>query len=1146
MSCDPTNLISHAFMQICERIDIWEEKANEIGATSILGQAIKDAASSLIKNSPQDGFHFDLDMIASVGKRLEAQTPEIKNEFARFVHKVSNYYEEIMNNLPTINNNEIIQKAQHISTSIRTVAHEVETWARGVNDVVGIATKLPFPKQITNLLQDIGTISNHVQNATAHIGDVIDSLWSNTQNTIKQTDDLSNKAKDLRSRLSTATSEQKVKIETELKAIESQLSRQTPSLENTLSGIKAGFQAAGIIAGLFGKSQLANDIAAIGEAAVTITGSLATLIAGSAMGGPAMPVIAIAGAVAMLASHFFGSGSAQREDVILKSINKLSKHMDERFDRIELIIQKSVQYLAEHIDRRFIDLGNHMDKRFDRIEETLNYMYKEMLGQFAKLHEHQADQLQAIQQKLDGLRQAIDYLHTDMAQNMVNLYEQSYLNHKTTALRKLAREEITPEKHRKHYQAIVEWVKTQVKSDTMSGNEITGDLADRIRASGMNLYINKIRQKAIELGIPDLGRLVNPAAWADGVRTLTAYFALTPKLYEYLTPNNVILENIQEIKNEGIRVRNFIHSIQINEKVFNDLINQYKSSLMQVMNTAYDLTVVTDPANPIGTPCNDVNQALMFVTAIEACDTFITREIYPSGRGIPDLARPESIAQNNYHTHDFPGSAILKEIAGQFACRLRDDRAYHNDSHRNQCYAAYRGEITDGFIWAMLEPSNNGAVIHHWNNIKNHYDASYNEATALRNACTDLRNFIRDSHLNTLATDANYRRNRISAILSHHAMQEKIRAATARDLPHYGLMKKYFSIKDLQQLNTILRAHAGFNIQLDNLQKAYEELSIFIAFAFPKQFAGDPNLRAFLDRLWDKQDVLNYIAPTLTESEFVSIALQDVLEPQGELNAFSRFILTYVADAKLAFENNIDNGQYDHPLIKKVLHELEDFEKIAILATKIPAPVAVTTRVYHHLGSYDEIDTGSNPLFSALAKQICFVTKLACEPLTLENKAQQANENAEIILDTLAKSEDLEIIVIDESIDKSTQIKAWNLGGKHTVHLLRTENQAWYSFYPSESCQKRPDYLAARLMTTASNTNSAAQIEDLQRQLNQLTEMLANLTVTQNMTMAANAVNPKTSTATFSYTPTFWPTANNTNSTEQQDNTVTNNTKIIP
>lgn len=1088
ISCNPINPESGLFLQICERANFWGEKATKPGIPPVLGQAIQAAASELLKNlaSDQDEFQFDLKMIEAVGQRLESQSSAIKQDFSHLVSTISQHYVESVEKLfPAINlqNTEVVKKAKEISAGVRTVAHEVEIWARGANDVLGAVAKLPFPKEVKGFLQELKALPVNVETVATQIGSVMDSLWQDTTNAVTKADELSEKAKALKNPPPAETPSQKLQRESELKAIESQLARHKPGLENTLNNIKTGFHALGIIAGSFGKSQLASDIVAVGEAAVTVAGSIATLLAGSAATGPAMPIVAIAGAVAMLASRFFAGRAAQREDVILKTIDRLSKHMDERFDRVELIIQKSVEYLAEHIDRRFLDLGNHIDKRFDRIEDTLKYMYKDMLQQFAKLHEHQEEHLQVIQHKLDGLRQAIDYLHTDMTVNMALLYEQNYREKRDQALTRIAREQITLETHLNCYAAIIRWTTEQVKSNAVAGNEQPGDLVVRIRPDGINMFINKLRVRAVQLGqgIQNPGRLVNPTLWAEGVRTLISYFALTPKLYTYITPREELLRNLAAIKGEGVGVRDFVHSVQKNFPLFEKLIEQYRLRLMQVMQSAYDIGVTPDASHPIGTPSSGPERALMRVTAIEVSDSFMQREVYPGGRQLPSLGNPEAIAVHAEVQHPFPQAKILKAVGIQFAAGLREKEAYHNDGARAVCHAASEGRAEGGFAWALSDANPNSPT-HDWNTFKTHYDAARQEAGALRTACTTYRDYLRDSHLNELATNSDYRKGRIASILSHHAVAEKDSAKGASKLPHFNLMKKYFSIKNIPNLNTALRGDPTFLLHLDNLQNAFEELSIFIAFAFPRQFAGDPHLRVFLDRLWDKQDVLDYISPTSTKSDFIGIFLQNILEPMGELASFSRFMFEFIADAKLAVENRADASQYGHPLIEKALEELQEFEKTVVLATKDIKPIPAITRVSHYLGSYEENEDSEDSLFKAFAKH------LQCNAMQLKQEIGTSRDS----LEAVAKAKDVEVIVFDESDENTTQIRAVNIGGKTLVHLLHKADQCWYAFYPSESCQKRQDYLAARLMATTST--SETELEELRAQLALLQEVVANLT----------------------------------------------------
>lgn len=1080
ISCDPANS-AVMFMEMSERAALWSQSANQWAQQfPALADAVKDSAKELLQHRAQDGFHFDLYMIEKVGGLLEAQAPAMKMEFSRFVTDVSNHYDGMMNSaLSVIDNQPIQQKVKEITSGISSVAHNVETWARGANDVAGAMARLPFPDEVKKVLHDIGTFSADVRNVAGQIGTVMESLWNKTEQSVQGADALSTQAKTLRDQLAlpATTADQKVVIGAKLEAIESQLTRKQPELEKTLNTVRAGFQALGIVAKIAGDSKLANDIIAVGEAGITIAQSVATLIAGSAAGGPAAPVIAIVGAVFMLVSNLFGGGQ-QRDDMILKAIDRLSKHIDDRFDRVELMIQKSVEFLAEHIDRRINALGNHLDKRFDRIEETLNYMYKNLLLEFRRVHEddraYQRDQFDSIQRKLEGIKQSIDYLHTDLAQGFVNLYEQTYRDQRDHALTDIARDEISARKHRQYYQTMTRWARENVKSDILAGNDQSDDLVPRILASGISPYINKIRSKAVELGVQDHGRLVNPAAWADSVRTLIQYFAITPELFEHINPRNVIVRDIQAITAEGLRVREFIAAVQTNYPLFETLIKNYKDALLAVLAKAYQLCIKHDnAANPIGTASRDLARALIRVTDIEVADIFISQEIYPTGREIPSLAVPNSISAHPHYDHAYPESKITMGVLQQVEGSTPSDRKFYNDQMRQDFLDSRNGNVRGGYKW-VGNPSNPNSPIHDWNAVTTHYEAAYNEAQALRAACEDLSDWIGDSHLASLAGDANYRNRRIAAILGHHAVAERDRALAAGELPHFELLKKYFSIQNLATLNNTLRNNREFTDCLDNLQKAFEELSIFIGFAFPRQFATDPNLRIFLDRLWDKQDILNYIAAGSNKQNFIGLVLQNSFGPHGEMEMLRRFILNLVANAEIAGEMKYE--QYGNPVIEKVLKELEIFKQMVSLAISNRATAALPKQVRHHLGSYDEIEHGPNALFAAITYQ------LRAKEIDIATLAGiVGDETDDEKLSRMAKFLEQEIIVIDEADTETTVIKGYNPSAEKKIHLLHLSANSWQPFNPSLECRARSDYRAAELASIADTFR--AQTEELRTQL---------------------------------------------------------------
>lgn len=1112
ISCDPINVDAQSFMMACDRASFWNSKAEALSTNNEqLKNAIQEAVGLIIKTSPKAGLCFDLQMIENVGQKLEIAGPEVRTEFSRFVSEISEHYCNVMEALPKlgINTNEVTKTAKEITNGMHTVAHEVEHWGREIANVAGIVAKLPFPKEVKEFIQKVGLTSTDVSNIATQVKDVVDKLWQNTEQSVTYCDALNDEAKRLREELENHK-EKKDDIEPKLKAIETKLAAEQSSLNKTLGNIKAGFQAASIIAGVFGQSQLANDIIAVGEAGITIVENVALLIAGSAASGPAMPIIAIAGAIGMLASHLFGGGKSQNDQIILSSINKLSKHIDERFKRVEAMLIKSTEFLAEHIDNRINALNERIDNRFNKIEETLKYMYKDMLFGFSKLHAHQTDKLTAILQKVEELRNSIDYLHTDMATGFKELFEQQgYEKYKEQVLNRVTLKILTEEKCMKYYVRIVNWIKNNSKSNVLTGDKETDNSGDneidnlvkRVKASDSNLYINKLRQRAIDLAKGDINAesLVNPIVWADGVRTLVAFFALKPELYEMVRLDNLenardtLPDNIDKIKNEGNRIVNFIHDVQQSEKLFENLIFNYKNALLNVINKIYETCVTPDTENLIGVASSSIKRALMRVTAIEVCDSFIEREIYPENYLMPDLGKLDSIVALKHIDYPFPGSAILKEIAQQFAARLADSMAYHGgvgSASYREGHDAYKGNITAGFDWALQNRANQNAVVHHWDNIKSSYKKTHDEAQALREAGEDFRNFIHDSHSEQLRTDLNYRNKRISAILSHYAVIEKAKLAEKSELPHLALMTKYFSIKDRKNLNKILQENKELKGLLENLQESYDELSIFISFAFPKQFVGDPQLRVFLETLWDMHDVLAYIAPSANKTDFIAITLQKLLDPGREIDCFKRYIFTMIASAKLAVKSptNDSSNLYNHPLMEKILNELNTFEQVAQLAIQVPKDAPKVTRVHHSLGYYDEIEKGEDTLFVAIQHQLNKQSVKNCTIADLKNIAGSVGTDDDKI-QRLAIAKNIRITIIDTS--DGLKIKGWNSSGANAIHLLYTEEKSWHPFYPNDTCKARVDYRAVGLINA--DQEAKDEIARLKKQITVLETMITEL-----------------------------------------------------
>lgn len=1094
MSCDPINATAQSFMGITQRAKYWDDKAAAVGNGTPLARAIQTAACSILRRPPADVFHFDLQMIESVGQNLETASIDVRQDFSEFVATISDHYCDVIKFLPALGNVEITQKAKEITSVMRNVAHDVETWSNGIAQIAGSVAKLPFPEPVKKFLNQVGTTSTDIATISTQIGNTLDSLWQRTEQVVVQADALNHQAAQLRTNLAAANPADKPRIQAELKAVESQLKRESNSLANKLEGVRAGFQAASVIAGLFGESKLANDIIAVGEASVTIVASVATLIAGSAAGGPAMPIIAIVGAIGMLASRIFGGGTEKREDMILKSINQLSKHIDQRFDRIEAMIQKSVEYLAEHIDKRLMALGNHLDQRFDRVEETLKYMYIEMLTQFKKMHTQHADDFVALQINIQGIRQAIDYLHTDLSQGMQALYTQRYRDKKDRALRPMARDQITAGQHYACYQSITTCAKTDAKSGVLSGSDNANNVVDRVSAEGVNSNINKIRSRAMQLtsgtphNIPDTGRLVNPAIWADGVRTLMAYFAMTPKLYEIITPQNVILNDLRAIKEEGKRVNHFLNSVQKNYYLFGQLVENYRTALRGVLERVFELSVVADPNNLLRSPSSSPDAALNRVIAIGEMPTFIGQEIYPS-TGKPNFTRLSTIHHHNQEPYDFTANfqpVILREIAHGLD---RTHPSFPNGWHHKTFHEGMKnGELRHYDKECCLADKMTNIRSATFDRLNANYATACGEASSLRSATSVYETFNDNSHDASLKNNPSYRNKRIAAVLTHHAVAECQRVNNTSNLPHGELLAKYFSIKDKNALNAQLKADHLLGTRLNDLQSAFKELCIFIGFAFPKAFASDPHLRVLLDRLWNKENIDNCIKPRTTHNEFVAITLQRFLEAGHELDCFKQYLIEMVADASQNKEH------YHHPLVEKVLQELDAFEVTLRLATQILVQPNHNKKCVHPFGGYTEIVPDGNCFFRAVAHQL---ENPKVDHINLREMAIHYMENHMVdfleafggsktdfdeyiklmrkdgswadglIIAALALQQNVRLIILDDE-DLYTQAQQRQFGfidenekAQKIIHLLRVNNNHYHAFHPEmKILEKRPEYQA--------------------------------------------------------------------------------------
>lgn len=199
------------------------------------------------------------------------------------------------------------------------------------------------------------TLKSFVNNLTGekNVTAITKTLFENIVTIANKSDSALDVIKDLEKQMiGNLPKSELVKIEAKVEILKEKYQKTQPDFQRTLSSIQKGLELAGTIAVLSGQSKLAQQIVTIGNAAVSIVGSIGTIMAGGAVLGPVGAIGA--GVVCILgALGAFGGGGPSPE-------------------------QKMMQQLSQQI----VDLGKHLDKRFDQIEKMLDTIHHQMHQQF--------------------------------------------------------------------------------------------------------------------------------------------------------------------------------------------------------------------------------------------------------------------------------------------------------------------------------------------------------------------------------------------------------------------------------------------------------------------------------------------------------------------------------------------------------------------------------------------------------------------------------------------------------------------------------------------------------------------------------------------------------------------------------------------
>lgn len=981
LSCNPKDSVSRRFVQFCKQAEIWSQKADDEATHPSIRGAIQLAARDLFNVytvNQKNGLHFDMEMIEQVSAQLEPTESEVKREFSDFALGITTHYHTMFHALGDlqVRDQSLLGAAKMIAGKMEGIEQGIEMWGRGVSVVSEMMEQLPLPQSIKVWVRDIEASTSSLVNLADQAGAIFSSLWAQGEALVGRADTLNHRMKTLRENLKlpeVVIQPGKIaEIQSEIKSLEGFLSRESTGIDRALQGTRVGFQALGMITSFCGNPELGNDIIAVGEAATGIISSIASVVTGSAAGGPLMPIFAVVGTVGNLVSYFFGKKSGPPpEAVILKQLGLLAKHLDERFDRIETAIQKGAEYLANHIDRRIMELGEHVDGRFDRIEAGLTYMCQEMLKGFSKLHQQaeqhfsslheQAEQhFRTLLTKLDGLNQSIDALHREVAQSITCLYEQDYKNIRDAALSPIARKSIKDKHHRKYYRKIVNWIRADSQTEVLSGNDDSREMVERVSMGGIAHYINKVKMKAIELTtgtahpIMHPGRLVNPAVWGEGARTLLAYFAITPKLYALIREDEpsakkeLILQDIDTIMREGKRLQLFLEEIQQSEILFETLIKNYTDALREITREMYQVFLNTI-------------YSLLEPDEYEAAQLFgvrsmgIERRLHtPHPLGIIDLRSSlieiertfHEFKKSKYHVA-FPDTPLPDKLSTpllDIVDLISTEKAAKGPSLDLPSFILVE-KFFLLFHYHFIDPSPIPQV--------QYFSSTVDDSSARLNLVYNVQ------QLSILGASS-----------VHYIIppQQHFPAVWSCSMQQQQKQPPPPPIAKIKNLYGKLLA-----MQFDHLQQTVSELLIFIAFAFSKRFIADPSLISLLKALWNKNEIIEYIEaylPTIDAAgnathlpglsggssssvatfqekppkDFIGVALHKTLEPGGAIDQLKAYLLAQSRTAKMGRELGLSSEENVHPLVAEVLQELSGFRRTAELALS-PLPAEASAAV---------------------------------------------------------------------------------------------------------------------------------------------------------------------------------------------------------
>ncbi|MDQ2993361.1 MAG: hypothetical protein M3R00_00205 [Pseudomonadota bacterium] len=372
-------------------------------------------------------------------------------------------------------------------------------------------------------------------------------------------------------------------------------------VERKLNTLGDGFALVAIGAQFLGNPKLAHQISTVGNAAVTIGKSIATLVgvgAAAAASGPLAPVVAIAGALLSVFSLLADNGPTP-DEIIIQQLDKLQQQlqtvraeMHDRFDNVEKMLVAHHQFtkaafkgLADMLD----GLQKVMGHRFDHIEKMLIGIHKDMLSRFmdVQINAH------SIYTIAKSIKSQLDIVELAMANGFTTLYHQSYLQPLRAALDYHSTPNVPAmgyETLNEYYSIIKNFASQDSTNALFSGDAVAYRDEDVVRClpKGIENCINTFASYAnVNFKIGQHANLPNPEVFAEATSNLLEFVLNMPEF-----DINARINDFDEVIRTGNNFVAFVKSLKTNEVLANGLLHNYREAINSVKYALVD--VLTD------------------------------------------------------------------------------------------------------------------------------------------------------------------------------------------------------------------------------------------------------------------------------------------------------------------------------------------------------------------------------------------------------------------------------------------------------------------------------------------------------------------------------------------------------------------------